>query len=201
MTYADFLKAREQKADGNGFRPHVIPGHLFDFQQMLVDWAVRQGRAALFADCGMGKTPMELAWAENVHRKTGKPVLLLTPLAVGFQIVAEAEKFGHDAAISRNGRPADARITVTNYEQLPKFDPDDFGGVVCDESSAIKSFDGVTKKVVTEFMRRMPYRLLGTATAAPNDYLELGTSSEALGELGYTDMLSRFFTNKNRTVT
>jgi hypothetical protein len=149
----------------------------------------------------MGKTPMELAWAENVHRKTGKPVLLLTPLAVGFQIVAEAEKFGHDAAISRNGRPADARITVTNYEQLPKFDPDDFGGVVCDESSAIKSFDGVTKKVVTEFMRRMPYRLLGTATAAPNDYLELGTSSEALGELGYTDMLSRFFTNKNRTVT
>lgn len=201
MNYLDFIARKAQSADGHGFPPHTIPGHLFEFQQMLVEWAVRQGRGALFADCGMGKTPMELAWAENVHRETGKPVLLLTPLAVGFQIVAEAEKFGHDAAISRTGRPADAAVTVTNYEQLPKFDPADFGGVVCDESSAIKAFDGVTKAVVTEFMRRMPYRLLGTATAAPNDYLELGTSSEALGELGYTDMLSRFFTNKNRTVT
>ena len=201
MGYSDFLARRSQLVDGHGFEPHTIPGHLFEFQQMLVEWAIRQGRGALFADCGMGKTPMELAWAENVHRQTGKPVLLLTPLAVGFQVVSEAEKFGHDAAISRTGQPADAHITVTNYEQLPKFDPSDFGGVVCDESSAIKAFDGTTKAVVTEFMRRMPYRLLGTATAAPNDYLELGTSSEALGELGYTDMLSRFFTNKNRTVT
>lgn len=200
-AYADFLDQRAQSADGHGFPPHLIPDHLFDFQHMLVEWAVKQGRAALFADCGMGKTPMELAWAENVHRETGKPVLLLTPLAVGFQIVQEAHKFGHDAAISRNGKPADARITVTNYEQLPKFNPDDFGGVVCDESSAIKSFEGTTKAIVTEFMRRMPYRLLGTATAAPNDYLELGTSSEALGELGYMDMLGRFFTNKNRTAT
>src|SRR5699024_10141982 len=137
---------------------------------------------------------------ENVHQQTQKPVLLLTPLAVGFQIVTEAEKFGHDAAISRNGKPA-APITVTNYEQLGKFDPDNFGGVVCDESSAIKSFDGETRSVVTEFMRRTPYRLPGTATAAPNDYIELGTSSEALGELGYMDMLSRFFTSDNKTST
>lgn len=200
MNYETFLRRREQLTGEAGFAPILMPDHLFDFQQMLVEWAIRQGRGALFADCGMGKTPMELAWAENVYRKTGNPVLLLTPLAVGFQIVAEAEKFGHEAAISRDGRPV-APITVTNYEQLQKFDKHQFGGVVCDESSAIKAFDGATKAVVTEFMREMPYRLLGTATAAPNDYLELGTSSEALGELGYTDMLTRFFTNKNRTVT
>lgn len=199
-TYAEFLAARAQRSDGHGFDPHIMPEHLFDFQHHLTDWAVRQGRAAIFADCGMGKTPMELAWAENVHRQTRRPVLLLTPLAVGFQIVAEAEKFGHDAAISRTGKPA-AAVTVTNYEQLSKFDPDDFGGIVCDESSAIKAFDGETRAIVTEFMRRTPYRLLGTATAAPNDYIELGTSSEALGELGYMDMLTRFFTNKNRTAT
>lgn len=199
--YRDFIAAKAQRADGHGFEPHVLPGHLFDFQRELVEWAVRQGRAAIFADCGMGKTPMELAWAENVHRQTGKPVLLLTPLAVGFQIVTEAEKFGHDAALSRNGKPADAAITVTNYEQAHKFNPALFGGMVCDESSILKNFDGTTKAIVTEMMREMPYRLLGTATAAPNDYLELGTSSEALGELGYMDMLGRFFANDARTST
>lgn len=199
-TYRDFLAAKTQQNTGTGFAPITIPAHLFGFQSHLVDWAVRQGRAAIFADCGMGKTLMELAWAQNVHNHTGRPVLLLTPLAVGFQIVSEAQKFGHDAALSRNGRPA-AAITVTNYEQLGKFTPDDFAGVVCDESSAIKAYDGSRRDAVTEFMRRMPYRLLGTATAAPNDYMELGTSSEALGELGYTDMLGRFFVNDNHTVT
>ena len=199
-AYADFIAAKLQRADGHGFEPNTMPSHLFDFQAELVQWAIRQGRAAIFADCGMGKTPMELAWAENVHRHTGKPVLLLTPLAVGFQVVQEAEKFGHEAAQSRTGKPT-APITVTNYEQAAKFEPSDFGGVVCDESSAIKSFEGTTRAVVTELMREMPYRLLGTATAAPNDYLELGTSSEALGELGYMDMLGRFFVNDARTST
>ena len=201
MSYADFLQTKSQKNTGHGFEPTVMPDHLFPFQHELTEWAIRQGRAALFADCGMGKTPMELAFGENVHRRTGKPVLLLTPLAVGFQIVEEAAKFGHDAKISRNGKPADAAITVSNYEQAAKFDPSDFGGVICDESSALKSFDGTTRAVVTELMRELPYRLLGTATAAPNDYLELGTSSEALGELGYMDMLGRFFANDNRTAT
>lgn len=197
-SYTDFLIAKEQLANAGGFPPTALPGHLFDFQTLLVDWAVRQGRAAIFADCGLGKTPMSLAWADQICQHTGYPVLLLTPLAVGFQIVAEAEKFGHDAAISRDGsRPA--AITVTNYEQIDKFNPDDFGGVVCDESSAIKAFDGERRKQVTEFLRRMPYRLLGTATAAPNDYIELGTSSEALGQLGYMDMLNRFFKNDNNT--
>lgn len=198
--YDGFILAKSQQGTGVGFEPHDLPEHLYDFQAELVEWAVRQGRAAIFADCGMGKTPMELAWADQVHRHTGKPVLLLTPLAVGFQIVQEAGKFGHDAALSRDGT-IPAPITVTNYEQLGKFDPDNFAAVVCDESSAIKSFEGERRAEVTEFMRRMPYRLLGTATAAPNDYMELGTSSEALGELGYMDMLSRFFVTDNRTST
>ncbi len=200
MTYTDFLAAKAQVAHAGGFTPTVMPDHLFPYQQHLVEWAVHQGRGAIFADCGLGKTPMELAWAENIYRRTGRPVLLLTPLAVSFQIVAEADKFGHDAAVSRDGTTP-APITVTNYEQLTKFDPDRFSGVVCDESSILKSFDGSTRAQITEFARRLPYRLLGTATAAPNDWTELGTSSEALGFLGYTDMLTRFFTNKQRTTT
>lgn len=198
--YADFLARKAQLADAGGFQPVELPGHLFDFQRLLVDWAVRQGRGALFADCGLGKTPMALAWAEQVHGHTGKPVLILTPLAVGFQTVHEAHKFGHHAALSRDGS-APAPITITNYEQLAKFDPAMFGGVVCDESSILKSYDGITRAAVTEFMRRLPYRLLATATAAPNDWIELGTSSEALGGLGHMDMLTRFFTNKQRSTS
>lgn len=128
-TYADFIASKAQSNGGHGFQPTHLPEHLFPFQRDLVEWSVTQGRAAIFADCGMGKTPMELAWAQNVHEHTGKPVLLLTPLAVGFQIVNEATKFGHEAALSRTGKPT-APITVTNYEQLPKFNPDDFPGDV-----------------------------------------------------------------------
>lgn len=199
-TYEEFLARKAQLANAGGFEPIDLPDHLFPFQHNLVEWAVRQGRGAIFADCGMGKTPMSLAWADQVTRKVGRPVLFLTPLAVGFQVVNEAAKFGHDAALSRDGRIL-APITVTNYEQLGKFDPADFAGVVCDESSILKSFDGATRAAVTEFMRRLPYRLLGTATAAPNDWIELGTSSEALGGLGYMDMLTRFFTNKLRSTS
>lgn len=199
-AYEQFVAQKAQLSDQGGFEPTSLPDHLFDFQRALVEWAVRKGRAAIFADCGLGKTPMGLAWAQNIHEHTGKPVLFLTPLAVGFQIVHEAEKFGHDAALSRTGEVT-APITVTNYEQLGKFDFEDFGGVVCDESSILKSFEGETRAAVTEFMRRIQYRLLGTATAAPNDFMELGTSSEALGALGYMDMLTRFFVNDNRTGT
>lgn len=198
--YQAFLQRKQQLTDIGGFQPTDLPEHLFDFQKLLVEWSVNQGRAGIFADCGMGKTPMSLAWAEQIYRHTGKPVLVLTPLAVGFQIVSEATKFGHEAGLSRDGN-IPAPIVVTNYEQLHKFDPDKFGGVVCDESSILKSFDGATKAQVTEFMRRIQYRLLATATAAPNDWTELGTSSEALGGLGYMDMLSRFFTNKQRSTT
>lgn len=197
--YAAFLARKAQWGDGVGFDPEVMSDHMFPFQQYLVTWAVRMGRGALYEDCGLGKTIQELIWAQNVRKYTGKPVILATPLGVTFQILTEAEKFGvDDVAISRNGKPA-AGITVTNYEQLEKFDSDNFGGMVADESSAIKCFDGKRRAIVTEFMRTLPYRLLGTATAAPNDYVELGTSSEALGYLGHIDMLNRFFTNKNKT--
>jgi len=136
---------------------------------------------------------MQLVWAENVRRKTNKPVLIFTPLAVSGQTVREAEKFGVDCARSRDGSLPPEPIVVTNYEKLHLFNPQDFGGVVCDESSILKNFDGETKKQVTRFMLKVPYRLLCTATAAPNDYVELGTSAEALGELGYSDMIHRFF--------
>lgn len=197
--YAAFLAAKSQVAGDDGRPPEWTPEFLFGFQADLVEWACHKGRAAIFADCGLGKTPMMLVWAGNVRRFTGRPVLIVTPLAVGFQTVAEADKFGISAGISRDGRPRTADVTVTNYERLHLFDPADYGGVVCDESSAIKAFDGVRRKIVTDFLRRMPWRLLCTATAAPNDYIELGTSSEALGYLGYMDMLSRFFTQKPLT--
>jgi hypothetical protein len=196
--YRAFLASKAQVADHGGFEPRNLPDHLFPFQRSLVDWSLRMGRSAIFADCGLGKTPCQLAWADEVYRHTGKPVLIVTPLAVSFQTEVEARKFGVDAATSRDGS-IPAPVTVTNYERLEHFDPHKFGGVVCDESSAIKSFDGVRRAVVTEFMRTTPYRLLCTATAAPNDYTELGTSSEALGHLGHMDMLGRFFTNRERS--
>ncbi len=194
VTYADFLERKTQLDGMDGFAPDDLPDFLFPFQVALTDWAVRKGRGAIFADCGLGKTPMQLVWAENVRRHTGKPVLIVTPLAVGFQTKREAAKFGIEADTSRHGKVT-AGITITNYERLHLFEPTDFGGMVCDESSAIKSFDGVRRAIVTDFMRKMRYRLLCTATAAPNDYIELGTSSEALGYLGHMDMLNRFFKN------
>lgn len=189
-----FLTSKAQVDSDGGFEPEWLPSFLFDFQASLVEWAIRKGRAAIFADCGMGKTPMQLVWAENVVRHTNRPVLILTPLAVSGQTVTEAQKFGIDAVRS-SGLIDGARVYVTNYERLHHFDAADFAGLVCDESSILKSFDGTTRAAITEFMRTLPYRLLCTATAAPNDYVELGTSSEALGYLGHMDMLGRFFKN------
>ncbi len=197
-TYQAFLERKTQLDGMHGFDPDWMPEFLFPFQTELVQWAVRKGRGAIFADCGLGKTPMQLVWAENVRRHTSKPVLIVTPLAVGFQTELEAAKFGIEAAVSRDGTVT-GPVTITNYERLHHFRPDDWGGVVCDESSAIKAFDGVRRQIVTGFMRKHRYRLLCTATAAPNDYTELGTSSEALGYLGYMDMLGRFFVNKDKT--
>jgi hypothetical protein len=195
IDYQQFLNTKQDFGALDGFEPLWMPDFLFDFQRALVEWSVRKGRAAFFADCGLGKTPMQLVWAENIVRKTNKPVLILTPLAVAAQTIAEADKFGIEAY-----RPTPVvvhtGINVLNYEQLEHYDATQFAGVVCDESSILKSFDGQRKAAITEFMRRVPYRLLCTATAAPNDYIELGTSSEALGYMGYMDMLTRFFTNK-----
>lgn len=192
-AYADFLDAKTQLDGKFGFAPRFMPDDAFDFQKALIEHAVLQGRSAIFADCGLGKTLMELAWAENVCRETGGNVLILTCLAVAQQMVEEAEKFGIGATRSIDGTAH--RITITNYERLHLFNPSDFAGVVCDESSILKNFAGARKTEITAFMRKRPYRLLATATAAPNDFIELGTSSEALGHLGYMDMLNRFFKN------
>jgi superfamily II DNA or RNA helicase len=192
VDYAALIDRRLNQGTNQGFEPQELHDYLFDFQSYLVDWSVRKGRSAIFADCGMGKTAIELSWADNVSRVTGKRVLLLTPLAVTSQISAEAEKFGIDAAVSRDGKYS-SRIVVTNYERLHHFEASGFAGVVCDESSVLKAFDSKTKKHVLEFGRKLPYRLACTATAAPNDYHELGNTSEVLGYLGFRDMLTTFF--------
>ena len=192
MNYEHFLERRKQLADGEGFDPIEIHDFLFPFQKYLVDYACRQGRSAIFADCGLGKTAMQLSWADNVNRNTNKPVLIFTPLAVGRQTVRESEKFGIEARQTRDGSIWSG-INVTNYEQLHKFSPDDFAGVVCDESSCLKNFKSARLSDIKEFMRRIPYRLLCTATAAPNDFFELGTSSDVLGGLGFRDMITTFF--------
>jgi hypothetical protein len=196
-SYAEFLERRAQLEGMHGFEPEWMPDFLFSFQQALTTWAIEKGRAAIFADCGLGKTPMQLVWAENVRRHTGEPVLIVTPLAVSHQTIREGAKFGIEVSRSDDGTVHP--LTVTNYERLHHFDPKDFAGTVCDESSAIKSFHGVRREQVTRFMLKQRYRLLCTATAAPNDYIELGTASEALGELNRTDMLDRFFKNDDGT--
>lgn len=198
--YLAFLDKKTQLSGSYGFDPVWMPEFLFDFQKQIVEWAIRKGRAAIFVDCGMGKTPMQLVWAENVIHKTNGNVLILTPLAVGPQTIREGEKFGIEVRRSMDGS-VPGKITVTNYERIDKFNPDDFVGVVCDESSILKNYSGAYRGLITEFMRKRPYRLLCTATAAPNDYTELGTSSEALGVMGFMDMLSHFFKNDRNTMS
>lgn len=199
MKYDKFLATKRQLGGEYGFTTDSLPDFLFPFQRSIVDWELRRGKGAAFVDTGLGKTPMQLVWSQKIIERINKPVLLLTPLAVGSQTLREAHKFGIDAERPKDGRFTGKRVVIANYERLHYFSPDDFGGVVCDESSAIKSFDGKHRADVTEFMRTVPYRSLWTATAAPNDYIELGTSSEALGELGQIDMLNRFFRNDQNT--
>jgi hypothetical protein len=201
MNYDAFLAQKTHLAGSFGFEPTFLPDKLFPFQRALVEWATRKGRAAMFADCGLGKTFMQLTWAQNVVEKTNGRVLILTPLAVGAQTLIEASKLGVEAMRSADGKVGAIKIVIANYERLHYFNPDDFAGVVCDESSILKNFDGATKAAVTDFMRKLPYRLLCTATAAPNDFVELGTSSEALGDLGYMDMLGRFFKKTETTMS
>lgn len=192
MNYEEFLERKSQLGGNHGFDPVFMPDYLFDFQKYLVEWALKKGRSAEFADCGLGKTIMSLVFSQNIVEKTNKNIMILTPLAVAHQFEEEGEKFGIECKKSRDGK-IKGKITVTNYQQLERFNPDDFIGVVCDESSAIKNFTGQTKKNVTRFMSKIPYRLCGTATPSPNDFVELGTTSEAIGELPYMDMCAQFF--------
>lgn len=201
MSYAEFLRLKTHEGANHGFEPTFFPEQMFDFQKAMSTYAIEKGRSALFEDCGMGKTIQFLTWSQNVVEHTNRPVLILAPLAVGGQIVREAEKFGIEAERSSDGTFT-GKIVVTNYERISAFNPSDFAGVVCDESSILKSFDGARRSEITDFMRKVPYRLLATATAAPNDYIELGTSSEALGYMGHMDMLNRFFRNdQNNSAT
>lgn len=193
-SYDDFLISKMHEGANSGFTPTFMPSCLMDFQEAMTVWSIEKGRAALFEDCGLGKTLQGLVWAQNVAQHTNKPVLILTFLAVAPQFVIEGEKFDIPVYRSMDGS-IKGDIVVTNYQKLERFNPDDFGGVACDESSILKNFDGSIKHQVTEFMRKVPYRLLLTATAAPNDYIELGTSSEALGYMGNMDMLNKFFKN------
>ena len=192
MKYEEFLQQKKQDIGFYGFDYNYMNEGMFDFQKSLVEWALKKGRAAIFADTGLGKTLCELVWAENVIRQTNGRVLLLTPLAVSSQTEREAEKFGIEAKKSRNGEVRN-NITITNYQQLGKFNPDDFEGIVCDESSILKGFTGQFRKDFTRFSNKMKFRLLATATPSPNDFIELGTASEALGELKYMDMITQFF--------
>jgi len=200
LRFEEFIESKSQLGGDYGFEPSFLPGFLFDFQRHLVDWSVRRGRAAIFAECGLGKSPVQLTWAQNIVEKTNMPVLILTPLAVSAQTVREASKFNIEAKQSRDG-VINSKIVVTNYHKLHYFSPNDFAGVVCDESGILKNYDGAIKSQVTEFMKKTKYRLLCTATPAPNDLIELGTSSEALGELGFIDMLSRFFKKAESTTS
>lgn len=210
LTYDAFLDRKTHLGTRDGFDPGDLAvryPHLFGFQAALVAGACHAGRWAVFGDCGLGKTPILLAWADAVVRRTNKPVLVLCPLAVAGQLAREAEKFGVPAVVSRDGRlPAGpdgadvALVVITNYEKLPLFDWQRFAGAVCDESGCLKNFDGERKTAITAFMRKLSYRLLTSATPAPNDYVELGTSSEALGYLGFMDMLGRYFKNDHSTV-
>lgn len=192
--YEDFLREKRAGASDAGFAADVAADALYDFQREIVEFSARKGRSAIFADCGLGKTPMQLEWARLVTEETGGNVLILAPLAVAAQTVREGEKFGIDVARAREATDTD-RITVTNYERLGRFADMEWAGIVLDESSILKAFDGKTREALTQWAETIPYRLCATATPSPNDYEELGGHAEFLGVLNRRQMLAEFFVN------
>ncbi|MDH3322045.1 MAG: DEAD/DEAH box helicase [Flavobacteriaceae bacterium] len=200
MNYEEFIKNKKHLLGSFGFEPNYIPDMAFDFQREIITRAVKKGRMAIFADTGLGKTLIQLSIAKNIINHTNKKVLILTPLAVAFQFILEAEKMGiDDIEYSKDGKHT-KKIVICNYERLHYFNSEDFVCVVLDESSILKNFDGKIKNQITSFVKKLPYRFLSTATPSPNDFIELGTSSEALGYMGYTDMLGKFFKNNNNSI-
>jgi hypothetical protein len=191
MSYSEFLaqKSIVDNPTGKPCRDTEVNELLFDFQRLIVAWAVKRGRAAIFADCGLGKTLMQLEWA----RLVGGDVLILTPLAVAQQTIREATKVGLVVRYAHNADEVQPGITVTNYERLEKFDCTRFNAVVLDESSILKSFDGKTRTRLIEVFAKTPYRLCCTATPAPNDHAELANHAEFLGVMTRTEMLATFF--------
>ncbi len=200
MNYQEFLERKKHTIGNFGFKPTYIPEMAFDFQKYIIDKAVEKGRMAIYADTGLGKTLMQLSIARNIVEKTNKNILILTPLAVGFQFIDEAfdKQITDDIQITKDGK-FNKKIVICNYERLHYLDPNDFECVILDESSILKNFDGKIKNQITAFIKKIPYRFFSTATPSPNDYIELGTSSEALGYMGYMDMLTKFFKNNQNT--
>lgn len=200
MEYSEFLLKKRHSSIDYGITPVYMIDSLFDFQKHVAEYAIKKGRCAIFLDTGLGKTLIELVIAKNYLIATNKPVLIITPLAVAFQFIKEAEKFGiDDLEYSKTGNYT-KKIVVCNYERLEHFNSSDFDCVILDESSILKNFDGAIKGHITAFLRKVKYRFLATATPSPNDFIELGTSSEALGYLGYTDMLTKFFKNNQNSI-
>jgi len=197
VNYTEFIESKKHSSENYGIEPKFIPDAMFDFQKHITEYAIKKGRCAVFLDTGLGKTVIEITIAKNYVEHTNKPVLIICPLAVAFQFIKEAEKFGiGNISYSKDGKYK-TKIVVCNYERLEHFNSHDFDCVILDESSILKNFEGATKQAITTFVRKTKYRFLFTATPSPNDYIELGTSSEALGYLGYTDMLGKFFKNNN----
>lgn len=199
-TYQEFIESKKHMSQDFGINPNYMPSKMFDYQKYVSEYAIKKGRCAVFLDTGLGKTIIELTIAYNYVKHTNKPVLIITPLAVAFQFIKEAEKFGiDDIEYSKNGKYK-SKIVICNYERLNHFDYSDFDCVILDESSILKNFEGAIKSQITSFLKKVKYRYLFTATPSPNDYIELGTSSEALGYLGYMDMLTKFFKNNQNNV-
>jgi SNF2 family DNA or RNA helicase len=200
MTYQEFLESKKHNSIDYGIKPNFIPHGMFDYQKYVTEYAIKKGRCAVFLDTGLGKTIIELTIAKNYIQHTNKPVLIITPLAVAFQFIKEAKKFDiDDIEYSKDGKYK-SKIVVCNYERLHYFDSNDFDCVLLDESSILKNFEGAIKNSVTSFLKKVKYRYLFTATPAPNDYIEFGTSSEALGFLPYMDMLQKFFRNNENNI-
>jgi len=199
MTYEQVIERKARRLEPCGITPGPINQLLFDWQRRTVDRACRIGRSAVFAECGLGKTPMQLEWSRQVTEQTNRPGLILAPLAVGKQTQREAEKFGIEARYARDRAEMQTALTagvktiITNYERLEKFNPDDFRSVVLDESSILKAMTGKTRRRLTEFSASIPYRLCCTATPAPNDHMELGNHAEFLGVMTAAEMLATFF--------
>lgn len=190
MSYQEFLEKKNIEFKGFGFDAVSVGDMLFPFQKDIVNWACKKGRSAIFADCGLGKTAMQLEWAKQVSQFGN--VLIVAPLAVSMQTIREGEKFGVEIQQSRNG-DVNSKITITNYEMLSKFDPFIFAGIVIDESSILKSCDGKTRNEIISFCSQINYRLACTATPSPNDFTELGNHAEFLGVMNQVEMLSKFF--------
>lgn len=196
MEYRAFLESKRVAAEATGFGPGPINPKLHEWQARIVDWSCRRGKAGIWAGTGLGKTPMQLEWARQVHEHANGDVLILAPLAVARQTAREAEKFGiGPVTLCRSQSDVKPGINVTNYQRLKDFDASHFAGVVTDEGDILANFTGQTKRAIVSAFAATPYKLDCSATPAPNDHMELGNHADFLGVMESNEMLSRWFIN------